>query len=114
MAEETRREQLAYSKGSWQDRRKSKKGLDRRRSGDLGGKRCQQMVTTSQRIRRNLDMRARLGLSCCLDKLNQPNMKLVEARAGMVELADTLALGASGRKAVQVQVLFPAPTQVRV
>jgi hypothetical protein len=27
----------------------------------------------------------------------------------MVELADTLALGASGRKAVQVQVLFRAP-----
>jgi hypothetical protein len=29
----------------------------------------------------------------------------------MVELADTLVLGASGRKAVQVQVLFPAPTR---
>jgi hypothetical protein len=29
----------------------------------------------------------------------------------MVELADTLVLGASGRKAVQVQVLFPAPTK---
>ena len=30
-------------------------------------------------------------------------------RAGMVELADTLVLGASARKGVQVQVLFPAP-----
>jgi hypothetical protein len=29
--------------------------------------------------------------------------------AGMAELADALALGASGRKAVQVQVLFSAP-----
>jgi hypothetical protein len=28
----------------------------------------------------------------------------------MAELADALALGASGRKAVQVQVLFSAPT----
>ena len=28
----------------------------------------------------------------------------------MAELADALALGASGRKAVQVQVLCPAPT----
>ena len=27
----------------------------------------------------------------------------------LAELADTLALGASGRKAVQVQVLFRAP-----
>jgi hypothetical protein len=30
-------------------------------------------------------------------------------QAGMAELADALALGASGRKAVQVQVLFSAP-----
>ncbi len=29
--------------------------------------------------------------------------------AGLAELADALALGASGRKAVQVQVLCPAP-----
>ena len=29
--------------------------------------------------------------------------------AGMAELADALALGASARKGVQVQVLFPAP-----
>lgn len=31
-------------------------------------------------------------------------------RAGLVELADTLALGASGLTAVQVQVLYPAPS----
>src|SRR5579864_144036 len=31
----------------------------------------------------------------------------------MVDLADTLALGASGRKAMQVQVLFPAPLSRR-
>ncbi len=30
----------------------------------------------------------------------------------MAELADALALGASGRKAVQVQVLFSAPTSL--
>jgi hypothetical protein len=30
------------------------------------------------------------------------------AKARMVELADTLASGASGRKAVQVQILFRA------
>ena len=54
-------------------------------------------------------MRANIGAVLLLDKLNQPNME--RAEAGMVELADTLALGASGRKAVQVQVLFPAPTQ---
>jgi hypothetical protein len=29
--------------------------------------------------------------------------------AGMAKLADAMALGAIGRKAVQVQVLFPAP-----
>lgn len=29
--------------------------------------------------------------------------------AGMAELADALALGASGRKAVQARPLFPAP-----
>jgi hypothetical protein len=33
----------------------------------------------------------------------------VSDSAGMAELADALALGASGRKAVQVQPLFPAP-----
>jgi hypothetical protein len=32
------------------------------------------------------------------------------SRAGLVKLADTLALGASGRKAVQVRVLYPAPS----
>ena len=31
--------------------------------------------------------------------------------AGLAELADALALGASGRKAVQVQVLCPAPSR---
>ena len=31
--------------------------------------------------------------------------------AGMAELADALASGASDRKVVQVQVLFPAPTR---
>jgi hypothetical protein len=30
--------------------------------------------------------------------------------AGLAELADALALGASGRKAVQVQFLYPAPS----
>ena len=56
------------------------------------------------------DMRANIEAVLLLDKLNQPNME--RAEAGMVELADTLALGASGRKAMQVQVLFPAPPQV--
>ena len=55
-------------------------------------------------------MRANIEAVLLLDKLNQPNME--RAEAGMVELADTLALGASGRKAMQVQVLFPAPPQV--
>ncbi len=32
----------------------------------------------------------------------------------MAELADALALGASARKGVQVQVLFPAPRQFLV
>ena len=32
--------------------------------------------------------------------------------AGMAELADALASGASDRKVVQVQVLFPAPVFV--
>ena len=32
--------------------------------------------------------------------------------AGLAELADALALGASGRKAVQVQVLCPAPPRL--
>jgi hypothetical protein len=31
----------------------------------------------------------------------------------MAELADALALGASGRKAVQVQVLFSAPSHLK-
>ncbi len=31
-------------------------------------------------------------------------------QAGMAELADALALGASARKGVQVQILFPAPS----
>ena len=34
---------------------------------------------------------------------------LVVGRAGMAELADALDSGSSGRKAVQVQILFPAP-----
>lgn len=33
----------------------------------------------------------------------------IAPRAGLVELADTLALGASGLTAVQVRVLYPAP-----
>ncbi len=34
---------------------------------------------------------------------------LVVSRAGMAELADALDSGSSGRKTVQVQILFPAP-----
>ena len=38
-----------------------------------------------------------------------PSDTMDEIYAGLAELADALALGASGRKAVQVQVLCPAP-----
>ena len=32
--------------------------------------------------------------------------------AGLAELADAMALGAISRKAVQVQVLYPAPAHI--
>jgi hypothetical protein len=43
-----------------------------------------------------------------------PHYRLVArtlAQAGLVKLADTLALGASARKGVKVRVLYPAPSQ---
>ena len=41
---------------------------------------------------------------------NKSHASLRMNQAGLAELADALALGASGRKAVQVQVLCPAPS----
>jgi hypothetical protein len=41
---------------------------------------------------------------------NSRHASLRNNYAGLAELADALALGASGRKAVQVQVLCPAPS----
>ena len=36
-------------------------------------------------------------------------VRLINKHAGVAELADALDSGSSGRKAVQVQVLLPAP-----
>jgi hypothetical protein len=41
-------------------------------------------------------------------------MNIAFSDAGMVELADALASGASARKSVQVQVLFPAPEKIEL
>ena len=38
-------------------------------------------------------------------------VRLMKKHAGMAELADALDSGSSGRKAVQVQVLLPAPNK---
>ena len=40
---------------------------------------------------------------------SNPSLSTIYFLAGMAELADALDSGSSGRKAVQVQVLFPAP-----
>ena len=40
---------------------------------------------------------------------SNPSLSTTYLPAGMAELADALDSGSSGRKAVQVQVLFPAP-----
>ena len=42
-----------------------------------------------------------------------PREPAYELNAGMAELADALDSGSNGRKAVQVQVLLPAPAASR-
>ena len=50
--------------------------------------------------------------TCLLSMSYMPEIKpikVLQILAGMVELVDTLASGASGRKLVEVQVLFSVP-----
>ncbi len=48
------------------------------------------------------------------DRMHRPCGRVDARLAGLVELADTPALGAGARKGVEVRVLYPAPNDAYV